>query len=61
MKSNLANLTEQPMEVYMIKWKGWHNDRMLVVIPDDLKKLTEKQYAALAEIAEFLYPRGFYD
>jgi uncharacterized protein YcbX len=61
MKSNLANLTAETMQTYKIKYNGWHNDRMLVVAADDLKKLTEKQYAALAEIAELLYPRGFYD
>jgi hypothetical protein len=61
MKSNLANMMASSPNTYEIKYKAWWEGSDFIAMSYDLRKLNEKQYANLVEIALVLYPRGHYD
>jgi len=46
------------MDCHEIKHTAWHVDRILVIASEDILKLSDKEYAIIAEIANRLYPKG---
>jgi hypothetical protein len=58
MQSNLAKHMVEGINCYEIKHRAWNFDRILVIATEDLKNLSDKEYAIISEIAARLYPKG---
>lgn len=55
MKSSLARFLPESMNCYKIKQEAWINDRILVLTPDQQKKLSLHDYDVIKEIGDRFY------
>lgn len=55
MKSTLARFMPESMNCYKIKHDAWHDEKILVITPQQMKRLTESECELLKRIGTKLY------
>lgn len=58
MKSSLAKFLPESMNCFQVKKEAWQQERILVLTPEQAKKLSEKEYEIIRNIGERFYGRA---